>query len=422
MENYGAANVEDGALDLLGSAFPAKYGPEEASSLCCAFAGRLLMEVNGRKMFSIGQLPNADGIFENREGNGFGWCGQNGMYARLFLEQGLETGQETLVETAVSNLDAWSNEAVGKTGLIHTHYHWMLKGSSDVEDTCNLGFAIGELARAWRVMHQRGLEKGKWLQAAENAADFLVSHYSQEFGFGKAWNVETGECTDPNGTIGAYVIPGLISLWQATREARWLTAAREACRFYTDRDLAEFECKAGALDTYCIDKESSGPLLIGALELYKIDGGQEWLDCARMAGWYFCSWMFHHDMVPRQGSDFERYGYRTLGGTSVSAQHHHIDPWGALVVPQMFQLWEITGDEHWRRRGKLMWAGAVQNIAPEEGKRIHGLFRGAGAQNEGYHHCCWGESEAPGYMNEWLVAWPQAFIWNGAREVANAIC
>ena len=120
MENYGAANVEDGALDLLGSAFPAKYGPEEVSSLCCAFAGRLLMEVNGRKMFSIGQLPNADGIFENREGNEFGWCGQNGMYARLFLEQGLETGQETLVETAVSNLDAWSNEAVGKTALIRT--------------------------------------------------------------------------------------------------------------------------------------------------------------------------------------------------------------------------------------------------------------------------------------------------------------
>lgn len=421
LENYAAANVEDAALDLLGRPFPAKYRSEELPSLCCEFAGRLLTEVNGRQMFCIGQLPDGNGIFENRDGYEFGWCGQNGMYARLFLERGLETGDDSLVETAVSNLDAWSNEAVGKTGLLHTHYHWMLNGDSDVEDTCNLGFAIGELARAWIVAHRKGVEKTKWLQAAKSTADFLVSHYSPETGFGKAWNVETGECVDSAGTIGAYVIPGLLSLWQATGEERWLAAAREACRFYRDRDLAIFECKAGALDTYCIDKESSGPLLKGALELYKIDGDDEWLDCAKMAGWYFCSWMFHHDILPRQGSDFEHYEYRTLGGTSVSAQHHHIDPWGALVVPQIFQLWEITGDEHWRRRGELMWANAIQNIAPKEGKTIHGLFRGAGAQNEGYHHCCWGESGAPGYINEWLVAWPQAFIWNAARELtANA--
>lgn len=420
MENFGAAAVEDAALDLLGGSFPARYAPREIPELCCAFAERLLTEVNGRKMFSIGQLPDAGGRFQNCQGYEFGWCGQNGMYARLFLEQGLKTGKSSLVEAAVSNLDAWSNEAVGRTGLLHTHYHWMLSGESDVEDTCNLGFAIKELPEAWAAAHGQGMEKKEWLQAAEGTAAFLVSHYSPEHGFGKAWNVETGECTDANGTIGAYVIPGLTSLWRATGEERWLAAAREACRFYRDRDLALFECKAGALDTYCIDKESSGPLLAGALALYRIDGDGEWLDCAKMAGWYFCSWMFHHDSIPPAGSDFARYGYRTLGGTSVSAQHHHLDPWGALVVPEMYELWRITGDAHWRRRGELLWANAVQNIAPGAGKRIHGLLREAGAQNEGYHHCHWGESGAPGYINEWLVAWPQAFVWNTAERLCGA--
>ena len=137
----------------------------------------------------------------------------------------------------VSNLDAWSNEAVGRTGLIHTHYHWMLSGERDVEDTCNLGFAIKKLSQAWVAAQDKSIEKEKWLQAAESTAEFLVSHYSPEHGFGKAWNVETGECTDANGTIGAYVIPGLTSLWRATGEERWLKAAREACRFYRDRDL-----------------------------------------------------------------------------------------------------------------------------------------------------------------------------------------
>ena len=126
--------------------------------------------------------------------------------------------------------------------------------------------------------------------------------------------------------------------------------------------------------------------------------------------------MFHHDIIPRPESDFDIYGYRTIGGTSVSAQHHHIDPWGALVVPQLIQLYQITGDVNWRKRAVLMWANAIQNIAPKEGKMIHGLFRAAGAQNEGYHHCCWGDEGAPGYINEWLVAWPQAFCWNTASQ------
>ncbi|MDO4292411.1 MAG: DUF5597 domain-containing protein [Eubacteriales bacterium] len=420
-ENFAAADVEDAALELLGSDFPAKYSSREVADLCCKFAKTLVVDRNGRKLFSIGQLPDEQGRFGNREGNEFGWCGQNGMYARLFLERGFQTGDRFLTETAVSNLDAWSQEAVGKTGLIHTHYHWMLEGETDTEDTCNLGFAISELTSAWETARQNGMEKPEWLAAAKGTAEFLVAHYSEKYGFGKSWNVETGECEDPEGTIGAYVIPGLVRLWRATGEERWLDAARKACRFYRDRDLAVFSCKAGALDTYCIDKESSGPLLIGALELYQADGEKEWLECAEMAGWYFCSWMFHHDTIPALDSDFARYGYRTLGGTSVSAQHHHIDPWGALVVPQMFQLWRITGDEHWRRRGQLLWGNAIQNIAPEEGKEIHGLHRPAGAQNEGYHHCNWGDANAPGYINDWLVAWPQAFCWNAAKELAAAI-
>lgn len=417
--NFGTAVVEDAALELLGSPFSPAYRAEEVKELACKFAKGLVVEKNGRKMFSIGQLPNEEGRFENRTGNEFGWCGQNGMYARLFLEKGLKEEDQELTETAISNLDAWSHEAVEKTGLIHTHYHWMLSGESDVEDTCNQGFAVLELVKAWKAAHGYGLEKPDWLEAAKGVAEFFTVHWSETKGFGKAWNVKTGECVDPEGTIGAYLIPGLAELYRVEKDGRFLEAARRACRFYRDRDLSDFQCTAGALDTYCIDKESSGPLLAGSLILYEIDGTDEWLECAKMAGWYFCSWMFHHDIIPRKNSDFARYGYRTLGGTSVSAQHHHIDPWGALVVPQLLQMGKITGDVRWKKRAALMWANAVQNMAPEQGKYIHGFFRVAGAQNEGYHHCYWGETGAPGYINDWLVAWPQAFCWNTAEKLSD---
>jgi hypothetical protein len=44
-----------------------------------------------------------------------------------------------------------------------------------------------------------------------------------------------------------------------------------------------------------------------------------------------------------------------------------------------------------------------------------GRRRQAGAQNEAYFHCHWGDDRAPGVFNEWLVALPGAFCWNTAE-------
>ncbi len=194
--NFAAANVTDAALDLLGKPFPPAYSPDEAADLACQFARRLVMETNGRKMFCIGQLPTEEGVFANRPGHAIGWCGQNGMLARLMLQRGMETGDKELVEIGESCLDAFTHEAITAHGLVHANYHWMLNGFSDVEDTCNFGFAIAEIAQAWRYMRQHGVDKPDWLRAAKGIADFLIAHWSDAYGFGKAWNVETGECAD----------------------------------------------------------------------------------------------------------------------------------------------------------------------------------------------------------------------------------
>ncbi|MBO4406128.1 MAG: hypothetical protein J5849_00370 [Clostridia bacterium] len=410
---FAARETEDAALDLLGKPFIPRYSPEEIESLASSFALSLLQDVGGRRLFSIGLSLHGNGVFEQNVGNEFGWCGQNGMFAKLMLQKWADTGDPAWKKIAVEILDAFG-ETAGKTGLLRAHYDRYLARSGDVEDTCNLGYVILEYVLCRRLMKKMGEDRPDWLRISRSAADFLIERFSPEYGFGKAWNVETGECVDPEGTIGAYVIPGLVALYEETGEEKYLSSAKTALRFYRDRDLEIFRCTAGALDTYCIDKESSGPILHGALMLYDVEKEDEWLTCAEKAGWYFSSWMYHFDALYPPESDFVRYGFRTLGGTSVSAQHHHIDPWGALVVPDLLRLADLTGDRHWEKRGLLMWANAMENLAPPGGKTVHGILRGPGAQNEGYHHCRWGDPKAPGYLNDWLVAWPQAFLWNTA--------
>lgn len=423
LPRYGTANVENAALALLGGEpFVPRYTPEEVAALCCSFAKTLLRPMGKRTLFCIGYTPDGETGFRQAEGSEFGWCGQNGMYARLMLRRGAETGDGELTAIGCGVLDAFSHEAVGKTGLIRAHYGSVLSGGTAVEDTCNLGFAVREFAAAWAFMKERGEEHPAWITAARSVADFLLANWSDEHGFGKSWNVDTGECVNPDGTIGAYLIPGLTELYRVTGEPCYLDAARRACRFYRDRDLAAFRCTAGALDTWCIDKESSAPLIAGAMELYDIDETTEWLDCAKMAAWYFCSWMFHHDTVNLPGTDFETFGYRTIGGSTVSAQHHHIDLYGALIVPYLFRLGEASGDGRFTKRASLLWANAVQNIAPAEGCVIHGRYRRPGAQNEAYFHCHWQAKGDPGEFNEWLVAWPGAFCWNTAEYLRSRPC
>ena len=410
---FAAAQVQDAALDLLASPFKARYTPDTVQTLCCAFAQWLLVETAGHRLICTGRQPDQHDGFAPRMDFEFGWCGQNGMYARLFLEHGLETKNPDLVRTGTDILDFWAG-STGKTGLMYVRFDDKLIGDGKA-DICNLSYAIAELAKAYWILKAHGVTKARWLAAAERIADFLIARFDAKNGFGKMWDVETGACLDSGGTIGAFMIPALCELYRVTEKAQYLQYAQAACRLYRTRDLARFLCTAGALDTCCIDKETSGPLLAGGIMLYEMTNEPEWLDCALMAGQYFCSWMFHHDTLPIPGSDFARYGLRTLGGTSVSAQHHHLDPWGALVVPYLLRLSQYTADQRWQTRADLIWANALQNIAPEEGVRMHGRMRPAGAQNEGYFHCAWGSADAPGAVNDWLVAWPQAFCWNTAR-------
>ena len=415
---YGSANVEDLALELLGKVYPPAYSMEQLQGLCKSHALHLMKKDHDRQLFCIGFLPEG-GIQRKREGVEFGWCGQNGMYARLFLQEALETGDQELLEIALSNLDAWTQEGRSSTGLVFTQYERVWDDQPAIVDTCNQGFAMAELLKAYRLAKDGGIQREAWRETALGIADFFSAHWSETHGFGKSWDARTGEPKDPNGTIGAYLIPGLVDVYRETGESRYLELAKRAYRFYAQRDLKQFLCTAGALDTYCIDKETSGPMLVAALRLYGVEPQEEWLEWAKRAGWYFCSWMMHYDALYEADRDFTKEGYHTLGGTTVSAQHHHIDPWGALMVPSLTQLYRLTGDWHWQRRARLIWANAIQNIAPWRGKLIHGLWRYPGAQNEAYLHCRWGEVATGGNFNDWLVAWPQAYCWNTATVLKD---
>ena len=366
-----------------------------------------------------------------------GWAGQNFLNARMLALRALGFAAAApasggpaaeppplpdpdLLEKAVGVFDAFVAPQ-RPNGLLHRCYNDnFLEGALKRRptDACNMGWAAAEAVRMARLLRAHGIDRPEYVDFARRICGFFADHWSDEWGFGKRWRVD-GTPLERDGTIGGFLLPALTELCDETGERRWLDAALRASDFYFARDLDRFLCTAGAIDCQCIDKETAWPFVFGSLALYRATGDRKHLERAEKAAWYFLSWMFFFDTVAEPGSDFAKYGYRTSGGTAVSLEHQCIDPWGAIIVPDLMELADATGNGDFRTFARLLWANALQGITRRLGDFFHDRQRPIGSQNEGFFQARYNKYRPvvePGYFNDVLAPWPGAFrMWTVAR-------
>ena len=356
-----------------------------------------------------------------------GWAGQNFLNARMLALRALggprfvaAAPNPVLLEKAIGIFDAFV-ATQHPNGLLYRCYNDnFFEGALEKRptDVCNMGWAAAEAVRMARLLRAHGIDKPEYVAFARRICDFFVSHWSDADGFGKRWRVD-GMPLERDGTIGGFLIPALTELYDETGERRWLDAALRASDFYFARDLDGFLCTAGAIDCQCIDKETAWPLVSGSLALHRITGDRTHLERAEKAAWYFLSWMFFFDTVADPETDFAKYGYHTTGGTAVSLEHQCIDPWGTIIVPDLMELADATGNGDFREFAHLMWANSLQGITRKLGDFFHDKQRPIGSQNEGFFQARYNKYRPvvePGYFNDVLAPWPSAFrMWTVAR-------
>lgn len=410
-KNFASANVQDIAIKYLKYTAELPENPEEIKNASFSFVDDLTTKIKEGTVLSIGFSPDENNSFTKQNHFEIGWCGQNAMFARLMLEEYAENGDKHKLDTAVSILDTWLKARLNN-GLMYICFE-SIGSSSHISDMCNLGYAAAEYTKCFRIAESLGLSKPEWLDTAVGICSFMIKNYSDSCGFGKAVDALTGDFVDTKGTVGAFIIPALLETYKETKNEEYLLCAKKAFRFYLTRDLDNFICTSGALDSDCIDKETSYALIISGLTLYEITEDKEFLTGAVKASYYFCSWMFHYNVLYPDDSEFTRYGWSTCGGTSVSVTHHHMDPWGAFCFEPFLRLEQYTGDSTWRKRAEMMLSNALKLVTLDKNRKIHSMKRPLGSQNEAYFHCRWfwdkNKEPTPGTMNDWLVSWPCAF-------------
>lgn len=414
-QNYGICDTLDQALGIFGDNRNLKL-PEakDVWERSIIFARSLIRDYKGMKGFHIGFLPNKNGGFSYRSDQCYelAWCGQNVLLSRMLVEDYIRFGSKENLDVALEILDARVKYCTAENGLLAAQLRDYDKLAEGTADTCNMGYGAYEFLRCYKRLGEIGIDKPEYLKAARGLCDFFCEHYSEEYGFGKQWCLD-GTCIEKDGAIGAFVIPAMAELYRQTGEQKYLNMAEKAMKFYVERDIDNFCCTAGALDTSCVDKETSAPFIMSAILLYEVTGKDIYLEYGQKAAYYFTSWMFHYQPVYDADTEIAKYHVCIKGMTSVSTQHHHLDMYAGIVVPYLYKLAEYTGDEKFRVRADMMWSAILQYIG--DGKLvIHDRVRPVGSQNEAVYHCRWAfeythEKGERGQLNDWLVAWPCAF-------------
>jgi hypothetical protein len=160
------------------------------------------------------------------------------------------------------------------------------------------------------------------------------------------------------------------------------------------------------------------PLLRSALKLFDQTDEEYYIEAAEQVSYYLATWQWHHTIPFTDSTRLGRLDYDSFGGTSVSTQHHHMDPYALYWVTEWLQLAELTGRDIWRQRALAVWANGSFGISDGTLDTGEGP-RPAGSQGEAFFQTRWGFDENFGYYNNWLVAWPTAFRLETLRRIKD---
>jgi hypothetical protein len=384
-----------------------------------------------------------------------GWIGQNISLACALLWEYLRSGDRDALEKGIGVLDSWTEYAVYPNGLMDVKFdrnpyllnkaesegvvsklndkagqnentppNWELTVSASGEkhypiDACNLGGAAYWLFCAEELAEKAGIPKPKYAKIAKDICDFVLSKQKENGAYSKSWNPD-GSVIKDDGTVGCFLIDPVLRAFEKTSEKKYLDSAVKAFEFYY-RGLEENGfTTAGALDTYCIDKESSSPLLSAALGLYRVTGDKKYIAYAETTAWYLSTWMMHFSVQYPEGSVLKTIGYDTLGGTSVSTAHTVLDQYGLHDVVSFLKLAELTGNDQWRERGLALWYAASQLVS-DGTLCIKGRIRPTGSQDEAVAQTRWRRPNTTTFtpIEWWMPAWPCAFRMEIFRTLAN---
>ncbi|HEX7196856.1 MAG TPA: hypothetical protein VF364_08495 [Candidatus Limnocylindria bacterium] len=230
-----------------------------------------------------------------------------------------------------------------------------------------IGQATLFFLRALAAEDAHGARHVTWEAAVRSNLDAIARRQRADGNLGTYHDAESGRVTEWDGAGALTWIAALLEGAVRHDEPLYRTAAVAAGGFY--RRFVDAELVYGAPEDVHLapSSEDGYNALIAFMALHRATGDAEWLDVARRAADWLLTFRYAYDVAFEPDTILGQYRFRTRGTDQASPANQHLHHFGLLCYPELLELADATGDDHYRQRAVESLAAWRQFVARRDG-------------------------------------------------------
>ncbi len=365
---------------------------------------------NTQKMFhlAVSYEPKTKEWSQNG-GFAIGWCGRNIELANGLVTDYIRNGDTTSLNIALDCINKWASLVSNNSKLIDFKGDAMKPYYGLATDANMLSDAATGFMQAYLNFKQCSIDHLEFLEIGLGICRSALAIQDK--------NGKFNGSTCQRGSIGASLIPPLLTAYKISRNDEYFVGAKLAMNYYMQVFYQNGYLWGGALDTQSADKESVIPLLIGNIQLFELTKNPVFLKQAEDVAYYLAAWQITQTIPYVPQSYLDIINYESFGGTSVATVHMCADNYALCTVPYLLRLAKYSKKEIWKERAVAIWNYATQGIS--DGNFTDGDLppRPYGSADETLNYTDWGyelhqegmnQNNPRGYGSGWMVGWIHA--------------
>jgi hypothetical protein len=232
------------------------------------------------------------------------------------------------------------------TGKPHDHIWlapWLRNATEDMR----------VLMRAYRRERARGRQHSEWFTWVKSYVDWLVQQQREDGSFPRRWRPGSNEVAEASGTTSYSPVPLLVMMTEETGDPRYRQAAIRAADYVWANWGTRGLFIGGASDNPNITDKEAGMLSVEAfLSLYDSTREPRWLERAKAAADFAESWIWIWNLpMPLDADDAQLHwkkGVPTIGLQGITALGAGgADEYLDWAVPSYAKLYRYTKDPHY---------------------------------------------------------------------------